>query len=73
MLCTDVGVANAIYKTLEIFGTASVRLSGAIMMGLNDRLIGLLPRTCRTDEVYRLFLSPGLLFKFWRRGVTAEI
>jgi phosphotransacetylase len=55
LMCTDLGVANAIYKTLEIFGRPSVQLSGAIMMGLNKGLIGLLPRTCRTEEVCRLF------------------
>ena len=54
MLSTDVSVVNVIYKTLEMFGTASVQLSGAIMMGLNNGLIGLLPRTCETHEVSKL-------------------
>jgi phosphotransacetylase len=59
LLCTDVGVANAVYKTLEMFGRSSVDLSGAIMMGLDQGLIGLLPRTCKSEEIRRLFSNLG--------------
>jgi phosphotransacetylase len=67
LVCTQLGVANAVYKTLEIFGRSSVELSGAILMGLEQGLIGLLPRTCTTDEVGRLFLNLARV----RRGMEA--
>lgn len=67
LLCTDVGVANAVYKTLEVFGDSSVRLSGAIMLGLKSGLIGLLPRTCRTEEIGRLFSNLARAFQGLRR------
>ena len=59
LLCTTVGVANAVYKTLEMYGRSSVDLSGAIMMGLNQGLIGLLPRTCEKEDICRLILNLG--------------
>lgn len=54
LLCTEIGVANAIYKSLELYGRKSVHLSGAILMGLGKRKVGLLPRTCEVEDVLRL-------------------
>jgi|ERR1043165_1297832 phosphotransacetylase len=67
LLCTDVGVANAVYKTLEMFGRPKVNLSGAVMMGLNQGLIGLLPRTCETKDIRRLFLNLGRALQVLQR------
>ena len=72
LVCTSIGVANGIYKALEVFGQPSVRLSGAILLGVNEGLIGLLARTTTADEVERLFANISRATTVWREQAASH-
>jgi len=67
LVCPDIRVANLLYKCLEIFAREKVQLSGAVLIGLPGRFVGLVPRTVQQDEV--LLLVEHLLTLF-RHGLV---
>jgi phosphotransacetylase len=54
LVCPDITSANLLYKSLEIFARDSVTLCGAILAGLPNGFIGLLPRTAQVEEIIKL-------------------
>jgi phosphotransacetylase len=62
LLCPNISVANLLYKCLETFAREKVQLSGAILIGLESRFVGLIPRTVQENEV--LLLVEHLLTLF---------
>lgn len=51
LVLPEITSANVLYKSIELFGADSVRLGAAVLWPVPKGVIGLLPRTCTTEQI----------------------
>lgn len=61
LIAPDLLSGNLLYKSLEIFASDSIELSGALLCGLPTGVIGILPRSCSPKLIVNTINQLGII------------